>query len=382
MGRDDAAIGLVLFVDGGDGSPLEALMASAREAMALDLLELAMGCPLVSRVYVATNSLRFAAAARKYDRVAVSIDPPGEPFHFGHRLLELVEGHQLDRFLYFGSAAAPLLSEETLEELCGHVLNLQRTVITNNPASADFFGVTSAAALRRIELPASRDNGVPMQLVRQAGLNMEVLEPAIENAFDVDTPTDLAILKLQEMARPHIRRMLDAVELDTALLERAMPLLVSQRANATLIGRVATNIWGRALPDIPGPKRLFVEERGMDATGRDERGEVRSVIGYLAEAVGFERLFAILADCSDIVMFDTRVVFRHLKLELSKADRFASYLGEADLVQNVQARAFTAAALAAPMPVLMGGRGIVAGSLWALVQEAWNRTDAGLLQPA
>jgi hypothetical protein len=147
----------------------------------------------------------------------------------------------------------------------------------------------------------------------------------------------------------------------------------------TLIGRVDTTIWGAASPDSPGIRRLFVEERTMVAKGRDVRGEVHSALGYLLEAVGPERFFAHLAQLSTAVFFDTRVVFYHLGLQLSENDRFASDLGDVAAIQEPTARAFTAAALACDVPVILGGRNVVAGGLWALTQEAWNRADSGLL---
>ena len=38
-------------------------------------------------------------------------------------------------------------------------------------------------------------------------------------------------------------------------------------------------------------------------------------------------------------------------------------------------------ALACSVPVVLGGRNVVAGGLWALAQAAWDRADAGLLAP-
>ncbi|HEX2184805.1 MAG TPA: hypothetical protein VHN78_04795 [Chloroflexota bacterium] len=132
---------------------------------------------------------------------------------------------------------------------------------------------------------------------------------------------------------------------------------------------------------IPGQKRLYVEERGMKASGREARGEVRSLVGQLLEAVGPERLFAHLASFSHAIFFDTRVVFHHLHLRLSAADRFASDLGDVEGIADPTARAFTAAAMTCPVPVILGGHNVVAGGLWALTQEAWDRADAGLLVP-
>ena len=374
---------LLVFVASEGGSAPERLVGGARLAAAHDLVELGLSCPLIDRVIVATGSDDFAARVRGYDRVLVDRDRPGEPFHFGRRLLEVIETHGVRRPLYFGGAGAPLCAPESLEALCGDLVDSEGTVVANgmpNGWSADFFGFTPPEALRRVELPADQDNNLPFLLTRFGGLRLETLEPAVENTFDIDTPTDLAVLKLQAAARPHLRRYLDSVAIDTRRLELVMPLLIDLRTQTTLIGRVKTDIWGRAGTDIPGPKRLFVEERGMKGSSRAARGEVRSLVGYLAEAAGFERLFAYLAGMSDAVFFDTRVLFHHLRLDLRAADRFASDLGDLDAIGDPIARSFTAAALACAKPVILGGQNIVAGGLWALVQESWNRSDAGLLR--
>jgi len=74
-------------------------------------------------------------------------------------------------------------------------------------------------------------------------------------------------------------------------------------------------------------------------------------------------------------------VLHHGRAPLARGDRFASDAGDLDAIGDPDARAFTAAALAAPVPVVLGGRNVVAGGLWALAQAAWDRADAGLLAP-
>lgn len=160
-----------------------------------------------------------------------------------------------------------------------------------------------------------------------------------------------------------------------------MPFLLGRFSQVTLIGRVNTMLWGQNQSDIPGPKRIYAEERNMKSFGRDVRGEARTLIGDLYQLLGPERFFAKLAEYSDVILFDTRVLFAHLGLQLSANDRFASDAGAVDAIQDPIAREFTAAALACDVPVILGGQNIVSGVLWALVQEAWDRADAGLLTP-
>jgi hypothetical protein len=333
----------------------------------------------VERVVVATNDPAFATSIGTYDRVTVELDGAGVAFHFGRRLLELIERHELRHPLYFGGAAAPLLAPESLEDLCADLLRAERQVIANNLGSADFFGFTPADALRRIDLPSDQDNSVPRLLTRLAGLRGNALEPSIESTFDLDTPTDLAVLKLLETAKTHVRHYLDTVNLEGVPLERAMPHLVSFTARLTLIGRVDTGIWGVPAPDVASQPRIFAEERAMKASGREARGEVRTLIGHLLEAVGPQRLFTSLAELSTAVFFDTRVLFHHLHLDLSDNDRFASDLQAVDAIADPTARAFTTAARDCEVPVVLGGRNVVSGGLWALTQEAWNRADTGML---
>jgi hypothetical protein len=254
--------------------------------------------------------------------------------------------------------------------------------VANNLWSADFFGFTPKSALGRVDLPGAHDNAVPGLLTRQAGLTAEILDPRVGTIFDLDTPADLTALHFHVGCRPHARAYLDTwavAELPIARFERAMPYLVSNRAQLALIGRVNTSVWGSATSDIPAAKRLFVEERGMVSFGRDASGEARTLIGHLYQAVGPTRFFGHLADLADAILFDTRVLFAHLGLRLSAQDRFASDIGDVDSIENPIVREFTQAAFEASVPVLLGGHGIVAGTLWALTQAAWDRADAGTL---
>ena len=361
-------------------TPVERLMADGWAACALDTIDLALACPLVDRVIAVTNSDALAARAGALDRVEVERDQPGEPFHFGRALQRAIQAHDVSRPLYFGAAAAPLLSPATLEDVCRRLLAAERTVVTNNAGSADFFGFSPAGALGRIPLPESGDNSLPRLLARQAGLQVDVLPPTVEATFDVDTPTDLAILSVQTAIKPHARRYVESQTLDTSRLERAMPALILRDTRKTLIGRVKTEFWGTSELGIRGPTRMFIEERAMQSYGRHTRGEVRSLLAHLYEAIGAERFFARLSEYSDVVLFDSRPLLYHLSPGLARRpERFLSDLGQPDGIEDPMLREFTAAALACPVPVILGGQNVVAGALWALVQEAWDRADAGLL---
>ena len=254
----------------------------------------------------------------------VERDDPRTPFHFGARLLETVERNGVRRPLYFGAGSAPMLGAEAFEALCRRLLAAERSVIANNLLSADFFGITPPEALRRVALPAGEDNNLPFLLMRQGGLEAVQLELTMATEFDVDTPTDLGVLTCRgrEGQRPAASSTQAAP--DTSRLEAVMPVLVRRRSEVTLIGRVATNIWGKVPSDLmPGQKRLYVEERGMKASGREARGDVRSLVGHFLAA---GRARSVCSSCSPAsrhaVFFDSRVMLHHRRRAVRAAGPF------------------------------------------------------------
>lgn len=384
MGDPSLRVDLVIFVGRPGPSPVEHTVALVRQAAALDLISLAQACDLVGKIVVVTP---VTAIADHLDGhvVHVDLDDAGEPFHFGRRLASVVDRFSIRHALYFGEGAAPLLSQRTLTRLCNTLLTGQSLVSANNFWSADFLGWTPASAIHQVDLPARRDNLLAVLLQRQAGLTRADLPASAGSLFDIDTPPDIAILNLHHGTYRHTRAALQAVPWgqdgwqDSQLAE-IMPHLVRPGAEVCLVGRVSNSAFGGLRQDLACRLRIYAEERGMQASGRDRRGEVRSLLGVLLEQVGPTGFFAALAAVgADAVLMDTRVLFRHLGLDVSAADRFYSDLGCVEKIRNAEVRSFTAAACAAPMQVALGGQSLVGGGLWALTEAAWERADAGSL---
>jgi hypothetical protein len=110
----------------------------------------------------------------------------------------------------------------------------------------------------------------------------------------------------------------------------------------------------------------------MEAGGRAERGEARSLLGFYLEEVGPRRFFQALGELADLALLDSRVLFAHLGRRPTAADRFWSDLLRPEEVEDPQVREFTSAAKEAPLPVVLGGHSLVAGGLYALVELAWR----------
>jgi hypothetical protein len=167
-------------------------------------------------------------------------------------------------------------------------------------------------------------------------------------------------------------------------LARALAALADPEARVVVTGRVSATAWSELERAAMRYTRLVSEERGMRASGRLARGEVRSMLGSLLEALGPARFFGLLGEMGDLALLDTRVLFAHLRLDPSRADRFASDRLAPAEIAHPTLRAFTMAAATARAPVLLGGHSLVSGGLWLLAHYLRERRGpvAGTPGPA
>jgi hypothetical protein len=188
------------------------------------------------------------------------------------------------------------------------------------------------------------------------------------------------VLKVHPGAGHHSQALLDGLDLDPSRLRQAIRPFTDTKAEVLVAGRVGSYLWAQLEGNTACRVRTLSEERGMRADGREEAGQVCSILGFYLEQVGATRFFDTLAKLADAAFIDSRVIFNHLRLDLSCSDRFLSDLGQADKIENAQARQFTQAAGEAPIPVILGGHSLVAGGLLALIEAAI--LEGGAVEPA
>ncbi len=358
-------VSLVIFEGGAVHGLLETQMQMVRQGLVLDLVERAQEAGF-QHILVVT-SYPALAASLKSRAVQVLLDgDTDEAFHFGRRLRDVVDSCRLEKVLYMGGAAAPLISSGELQYLREMLEQNEEAFLTNNYYSADIVGFTPGAALERISLPAI-DNTLPLVLSTEAGLRYIPLQRTLGLNFDVDTPTDVLIMSVHPALGPHTRAAVQELDWDFSRARAVKELLGNPMGELIIYGRVGSNLFQYLDANTRCRLRLYSEERSMKALGRDVRGEVKALMGRLAEELGFRAFFRFLSELAGGAVLDTRVLFEHFQWKLSAADRFASDLGELELISHWPLREFTAAALEAPIPILLGGHSLVAGGLWALV---------------
>ena len=204
-------------------------------------------------------------------------------------------------------------------------------------------------------------------LSTEAGLPVQALPPAAESRLDIDTPLDLQILRLHPQTKIHVREFLEALPLDTTGLQRLVSVLATPASHVFISGRIGPEVWAALNRATQSWLRVLAEERGMVSSGRQARGEVYSLLAAQLEAIGMNSFFQTLSNWADAALIDTRVLLAHRGVWPEASVRFASDLGRLAQVHDGWLRAFTEQALAAPIPIILGGHGLMAGDLYALI---------------
>jgi hypothetical protein len=217
-------------------------------------------------------------------------------------------------------------------------------------------------------LPA--DNPLGWVLEREAGFDVHALDACAATRFDLDTPADFVLL----LDHPQIgNRMRDFLSNVPGILKQRVDalrqVLTSEGNTLIVIGRSSSDVWAQLERRAQIWVRMFVEERGMTASGRLARGEVRSLLAELLEEVGPEVFVEELSSLGDAVLWDTRVWMAHRGGFPSSADRFAADLGWEDEIDDARLRRLTRVVNQAAIPILTGGHGVVSGGVYALLER-------------
>jgi len=364
---------LIVMLGGLGDDGLEGLMRRALEASALDVLEAAVESSVFGDVVLVADR---APAEALPVGVRLTLDDTAEPFHFGERLAETVADSGCGRFVYVGAGAAPLLGSEDLSELAARLEQGGPLCVTNNFYSADLFAVRPAGLLRRIDPWPPADNGVPRALKEQLDVVIDELPRTTATQLNLDSPIDLVALGLAGAGGPRLRALVAGWMPDSERVARAARVLTDRRGEVLIAGRVSSRAWRYLESETACRVRLLSEERGMTAAGRDTDLTARSMLGQLIEAVGPEHCFQeLIPQLCDAAFIDIRPVLAHLGWQPSRADRFAADLGLADEIEDDGLRSFVEAAVASPVPVVLGGHSLVVGALMLLNDWVWNEHD-------
>lgn len=348
----------------------EVWMAAGKQAAAADLLRLLRAEPLTDPVYclAAEPADRQMAAALG----AILLPPvPRDQFHFGQVLAGLADEMGWSSLAYFGGASAPLMTAAALSDLLQD--NAQTDpgrAIVNNLFSTDWALIHGAGALSGLAARLPADNQIGWVLQEEAGFQVRSLPPSALSRLDLDTPADLMVLIDHPQPGPSLQEFLAGVpQRLRGKIAALRQILQTPASSLSLIGRSSAAVLGELERRTRIWVRVFIEERGMVASGRMARGEVHSLVAGMVEMLGCQAFVTRLSQLCDGALWDNRVWMAHRGGWPSAADRFASDLGWAEQVSDPALRELTEAVEAASIPILMGGHGVVSGAIYALLEQ-------------
>jgi len=261
-----------------------------------------------------------------------------------------------------GSGSLPLATSADRRALVDVASSGQRRALANNRYSADVVAVACAETL--VELPdLPGDNALPRWLEERAGYAVADLRGRWRLQVDLDSPLD-AVLMGWTTGLPIglLDERLAAIR--GVAHDPSAELLVAGRTSAPTLRWLERTTRCRI--------RGLVEERGLRAASPEALGPgcrrpsrpPSSILGTLLDRDGASSLGEHVARFAEAALIDTRVLLAHRSgadegAWPSPADRFASDLLLADRIVDTWLRDLTAAAVAAPVPILLGGHSLV-----------------------
>lgn len=346
----------------------ETWMGEVRLAAALDLAGRLEQTGSVSAVHA------LAARAEDAERLAgagVELWPPTQAaFHFGAVLQAFASGPGRNGLAYFGGASAPLAGIDLLTSAFAAAEAAEPTAVVNNLYSTDWFVLNAGARLAPLTPTLATDNPVGWRLQQEAGCRVRSLTVGAATRADLDTPADACLVAdhagLGDCLRAALAHGPEELRNRVAGVRR---VLQEQAKTLSVIGRSSSHVWRELEARGRTSVRLFVEERGMLANGRAERGEVRSLVGAMLDDVGPQRFVERLSAIGDAVLWDTRVWMAHTGAWPPEADRFAADVGWPEQVTDPALRRLTEAIADSRIPIVCGGHGVVAGAVLALLER-------------
>ncbi len=353
--------GLVFHAPLGAGRS-ESFVEAARWASALGLMRRLRSAG-VSKVYLVTPH---ADQRPDVKGMAELIASEASDFHFGNTLKRLVADLGLHGVVYFGSGAGGLLSEQELGRLADFAAEETPRALFNNFYSCDFCAVSDAPRLRDVVLPGT-DNALGFA-ISDADIPCFSLPRTATTQFDIDTPTDVLLLARSDRGSPELRVFCSTVDPTHPTLDRALATLTNRGAVTCVVGRLNPITWSHFEVQVACRTSALVEGRGMRAGASSHIPWLRQVL----QSDGPEPFFRRLAHACDAAWIDTRPLLG-TDVSLPPAGiRFASDLFRLEEVADPAWHAFTDAARRAPIPVVLGGHGLVSGGLYLAAEACWK----------
>jgi hypothetical protein len=332
--------------------------------------------------------------SRRLGRQGAAVVPlhparPSSDFHWGRWFSGIARGvlagtvGSVDAIGYAGAGALALVEDNGLDALLSPIAG---EVVANNRFSADAFVVAGDLERALTALEECPTDNAAVRCLEANGFRARDLGNTGLARFDVDTPLDLALLRLATRlpgTRTLDRSVASFLEmavlpggglLDLPHLAQIGEVIRDRRAELVVCGRLPSSVWSYLEKETACRVRALVEERGMRSAGGHRP---RSLLGALMRRSSPGELVAELAGLGDAVILDSRVLMADVAGSAEKADwppgeeRFASDFLDGARIQTTWLGELVEAARASRAPFLLGGHALISDGLRLLVDAAW-----------
>ncbi len=340
----------------------EDVVGRARLAASKSLVRRLKKHPAVDEVAVATPD------TRSWEGVGVEVvaDPP-TGWQFGVQLAKISGALEADRLLYFSAGSAVLLADDQLTQLIEAAPCAPPFAVLNNFFSTDFGLLVPPDG--ELFTGLVRDNPLGFRLWER-GYRCYELPRTAGSQLDLDTPGELQVLACHPDLPVELEQALSEVPTEAA--RALVSTLTKIGAEVALVGRVGGVTLRQLEVNAACRVRLFSEERGMEAEGRDAAGRVRSFLGTYADCAGPGALVEAVCSLGDVIVWDTRVLMAQRRLWPPAEERFAADLLRPEGVTDPFLREFVSACSGAQVPMILGGHSLVSGGVLLAVDLAWR----------
>jgi hypothetical protein len=293
-----------------------------------------------------------------------------QEFHFGQVLAEFCENYGFNKLAYFGGASAPLLKSDAMFDLAHKLAAASRPqAIVNNLYSTDWFLTNEVSLLGKFKERLPVDNPFGWVYAEEVGVDVLSEAPSASTRADLDTPIDFAMLIDHPNVGKDLEEFLKGVPEDLQIrVDKLRTVVKTPASRLTIIGRLSSYLWRQLDTQTQIWVRVLSEERGMVASRRVERGEVRSLISPLIRHLGPDGFIKLLGELSDAVLWDTRVWMTAEIGWPDASERFAFDLGDLEGIKHKSLQELAKALKSSEYPILAGGYGVVSGGLYTLLE--------------
>lgn len=303
------------------------------------------------------------------------IETPHVGFDFGRTLKEAISSLSLSACIYLGSGAGPFLHRKDYDTLVAWAKRPTASVLLNNLYSTDFASIAQANTLLGLRLPRI-DNTLGIALTDQ-NVACRSLPRNLRTQYDIDTPTDVLLLGATGWGDEEFRsRCRQALAVDTSSVEAILDNLTDRSARLWLYGRANPATWAWFQDKTACQTTGVIEGRGLRGYSTGSSGiAVCRPCGATFSRGDWNQFFDSLAEHVSAAILDTRPLLAIGSRSASTADRFRSDLLRADRIRNHEWKAFTRAARASSLPLLLGGHNLMSGGLYLLGRACWKRRN-------